>query len=857
MGRIKIISNPYQKTVQYQSWNDGEDCWVEINQENNPNSQLLTGKLVEGFFPFHAREIVDIIVREYGNGSDPITIFFEGSEDEFLELKSACDNSSEELPVVILRSVIGLENARDILPKVKDLFRELSPLIHKDINEEIIQKDLDRFSEASDDVVPICVLGNYSSGKSTFINALIGYEILPSGTDPVTVRVYKISRSKHTDRATVGFSYDGSKTEITLKAEGAEASGAEETPIVKSIMQTLQDLSGESITYRVNQVMILINDYERGLNETKVSDLIEVSVPFADGVLNRTKHPFVIFDTPGSNSATNDRHLKVLKEAMANRTNGLPIFVCTPDSLDTKDNEALYTIIHEMKELDSRFTMIVVNKADNAGVQQQISEQDERDRILMQAVPRNLYSGGIFFVSSIIGLGAKTGGSFIDLYYEDVYDAQCLRYQNPENKHYRMLYRHNILPEQIKRASDELAEKQENLVYANSGLFSIESEIEEFAGKNSAYNKCYQSQMYLRKVIHLTNEEISRLKDKKLDLWNTVNEKLESDKAKLISELVEEAETKRDSCDLKYPEYMADYLDDGEDAFSEEDLRGQEKRFIKQYEEEKNYGAFEKDIKGSNDSIRDTLKSVPREMLDKGFDLTAAVETVKSAVTEVNEERRSIQESKKEQKQSRHEIDAQASQDLLKYVSEQYEEKLAEVHSLLEQQSQKYWSDNTELIRTQMAKLVAGAEVLTDDRRDELEQIIIQYDPISFDQTSAELLFNKDNFEKKLQLFNLVIWQSDHLKIGKIVQTYGSNIKTNVDRWYDAIKESHKKSAYNWIEILLNKIRDNVVAYNSNLSKQAEQLRDLENEISDYERRQLQLEQYSEKLTAMMDWKEV
>ena len=47
-------------------------------------------------------------------------------------------------------------------------------------------------SKFSEGVIPICVFGNYSAGKSTFINALIGREVLPSGGDPVTAKIYKI-----------------------------------------------------------------------------------------------------------------------------------------------------------------------------------------------------------------------------------------------------------------------------------------------------------------------------------------------------------------------------------------------------------------------------------------------------------------------------------------------------------------------------------------------------------------------------------------------------------------------------------------------------------------------------------------
>ena len=51
-----------------------------------------------------------------------------------------------------------------------------------------VKRGLNKVSQALDDVIPLCVFGNYSAGKSTFINALIGVELLPSGGDPVTAK---------------------------------------------------------------------------------------------------------------------------------------------------------------------------------------------------------------------------------------------------------------------------------------------------------------------------------------------------------------------------------------------------------------------------------------------------------------------------------------------------------------------------------------------------------------------------------------------------------------------------------------------------------------------------------------------
>ena len=203
MTTIKIISNPYQKEVCFQRMEEENGEWINIDYTNNPNSGLISKELSSGFFPFRAKQIISVIVEEYGVSGEDVTILFEGSSDEFAELKAVCDISEFDVNIILQKASVYLENARDILPEVKKLFQEMSPLIMQSVSQEKIQRDLGRFADASSDVVPVCVLGNYSTGKSTFINALIGSEILPSGIEPLTAKVYKISRSKYSDRAMV------------------------------------------------------------------------------------------------------------------------------------------------------------------------------------------------------------------------------------------------------------------------------------------------------------------------------------------------------------------------------------------------------------------------------------------------------------------------------------------------------------------------------------------------------------------------------------------------------------------------------------------------------------------------------
>lgn len=853
MAKVKIISNPYKKEIRYQRWDSEAKEWCNIDYDNNKNSQLLNRELVEGFFPFKAYKIVSAIIDEYGIADNLVDIYFEGSDDEFQELEAVCAIDAFKEKVIPIKADVYLANARDILPAVRKLFQDMSPLILQSVNMDKIQRDLNRFTDASSDVVPICIFGNYSAGKSTFINALIGNEILPSGTEPITAKVYKISRSKFVDRAYVKFKFIGYDVHIQF----TEKETIFDNEILKSDIKTkIQEaLSANeigTISSRVNTVLSVINDYERDSETPDISDLIEVDLPFVKGVLSETQHPVVLFDTPGSNSASNERHLEVLKQAMANMTNGLPVFLCTPDSLDSKDNENLYHIIRDLDELDSRFTMIVVNKADSAVIQRRVTTPAEQNRILRQAVPKNLYSGGLFYVSSIIGLGAKTDGVFRDIIYEDVYDAQEKRYNDPENKHYRTLYKLNILPAQLKIRTDQMAASSNDLIYANSGMFTIESEMEAFAAKYSAYNKCFQSQMFLMRVIEITEQEIE---DKKVEcegIRQSINDKLEADKKVLTDKLNDTSVEQRDIYVNGYEDFMREYLEGAEETFSANDLREQEAIFTKMHEESNDYDAKSEDAQRARAALADNLKNNV---------INAFKEKNPSAVKTIVEKLQSDFENSKDsflaQRETRHQVDKQAADSLLKYVSEKYDQRLNEIYTTLDAKSREYWTNNTEALREILAKIVAGSEVLTDDRRKELERIIITYRQISFSEDSAERIFDKINFERRIKIGQVVLWESDHLDIDKLVFTYNINIERGANARYKSIEESHRDSAFSWIQSLLDEIYENIVEYSPELSKQAKRIRIMTENIVDLVKRKVRLNQYTDELKQMMDWQVV
>lgn len=851
MTRFKIISNPYKKEIRYQQWSADNSAWVNVDLSDHQDAKLLSKEYTTSFFPFKAKQIVTQIVQDYQIDGEELELFFEGSADEYSELEAVCTSGKYDVPIRLVYSKVYIENARDILPEVKSLFQEMSPLIVQSVDQAKIERDLTRFTDASSDVVPVCVLGNYSTGKSTFINALIGSEILPNGSNPVTAKVYKIARSKFKDRASIKLNYRDQKITLIMTAEETHFENLSSSNDLTDLLSgQVIAMTHESIVLRMNKAVSIINDFKNDEEDNGIADLIEIEIPFVNGILARSQHPFVLFDTPGSNSASNAKHLRVLKEAMSNMTNGLPIFLATPDTLDSTDNENLYNMLNNLDELDKRFTMIVVNKADKNDLNRKESSEEEEKLILRQAIPRHLYSAGIFYVSSIIGLGSKNGGEFLDDFYAETYEDQEHKYRDPENKRYKQLYTFDIMPFQIKQRLDGAAAKEQNLIYANSGLFSIETEIETFAGKYSAYNKCYQSQLFLYRIIDLTQESIDLTKKETAETREMIKDKLESDKRALIDQLERTTDAQKKSYQQKYETYMQQFISGADETFSVDNLKQNEEKMTNQVEQEMGFSEHSEKMKESWGAIGQNLKQHLNQAIKE-----KSIDSVGNIFTSFSSDFNAAAEDTKAKNDLRKDIDKKVSDHLMTYAREKFKDSLLKVFESMDAGSQNYWTSNTEELRLILAQIVTGSEVLTADRRNELKRIIIEYKKLTFDVSHAESIFRKEEFEWKVAFGDFVVWHSDHLNLEKLARTYNEHMKEDVQNRYAAIEASHRESAYQWIENLLDEIRTNIVEYSPELSKQARKIQMLTKQIEELTERQTKLKEYTAKLDRMMDWK--
>ena len=518
--------------------------------------------------------------------------------------------------------------------------------------------------------------------------------------------------------------------------------------------------------------------------------------------------------------------LHILKNAMKNLTNGLPIFVATSDTLDTEDNLKLYDEIKQYEDLvDARFTMIVVNKADKAKLPKEGFEQEQIDDILRQAIPRKMYSFGIYYVSSVMGLGAKAenDGDFVDDNYARIYMTEKTNFSDPKGRFYTQLYKYDILPGQMKDTSIRVSGECTNLVYANSGMYWLEKSIETFASNYSAYNKCQQSQRFLRRVLNHTSVTIDNAKVARETLRNQRDAALETSTLQLLTAIEKQINWLRVQYEATYPDYMQKSIIESESGMTQIELRYLEQKFTDKTKIETGY--LDKKIEAEK-----TAKS----FWDKLFGGTAEGQSLIDI---------------------EHDIDKTAANELFEQVKRQFTESVQNANRILNENSRACWQQNATDMRARITAIINEDSSIVEDKKNELSEIIASYQHIPFEDT-VEAIFLREDFDKYLFSFGTIkIGETYRLNLSKLGLTYNRKLKEYVDNTYIKISESHKSSFIKWSAELLENITGHIQELNPTLRGLVENIRIDSEKISDLENRQARLTEYINQIENLMAWK--
>ena len=856
MATVKIKSNPYERKIEFLSYKEQTGEWEEI-QRGNPDSKLREDESDKCFLPFKIKEIVDIILDEYFTGSDKVSLVFEGTKEEYEELKKICELPEIADKVVLSKTKIILENAKLILGDTKEIFKMVQPIIMKIVrDDEKVKIDLNKVADALDDIIPICVFGNYSAGKSTFINSLIGHEILPSGGDPVTAKIYKISMSSSDELAKIRFKHWDNEIELLYEEKIFRIrKGSFEDEMIVELSRIMEENAKEDMFTLVNNALEFINGYEKkDMGSIEISDVIEVEVPFTkEGVLGRSRNKFVIFDTPGSNSNSNTDHSKVLADALQGFSNGIPVWISQYESVDSNDNAKLCDDVLNIKALDKRFTMIVFNKADTSDLPEGGFSEKQVKNILEYNSVEKMYAGGIYFVSAIMGLGAKNDGELTDKHYRRIYRSQQEMFSEPDDADYATLYTYNIMPEQIKNEvveySKVCARDKTDLIYANSGLFCIEQEMEDFASKYSAYNKCQMVYMFLDEVIHKTNDAIREKTEFLTRTRETRTKELEAEKQQLLDTLSATTKTKESEYCKESKAFIKTYVDSSLDySYNPEDLAELDIQITRHNEVENKFAAQINDYTESVNSLFGHLKSNTQSLL-KG-NLKESFKTIKDDLVKDYKE---MQENKNEMDTSRSEIDKATSDEIIGIVVGRYKKSIIDAQEKASAVTKKHWMDNAEALKNTLVAIITGSDALSSKQREELTEIIINHQGLDVDD-EANKIFVKAKYLKG-QIFGFRLSTSERLDTKRLANNFNDMIAKSIKAMSVDLNNNCYEAFKIWQTHLCSVIEENITELNPQLKQIAELIKEETDKINELADNQQTISSSLDAIKELMDWK--
>lgn len=536
--KIKIIYNPYAKTIAYKRWSN--KTWLDLGS-SSPLNEVKYQKNIT--LQNLGVEIIHHILRGYDDGTIGVNLVFEGTDNDYNDFQSIIDLYFSDQKITCEQDPHKLLSADEAAQKIESIFESTERTFQKYPNNEL-KLQIEKYKEAVKSTVTVCVLGTYSAGKSAFINALIGEEILPCASDPTTATAYRVHTSMEKK---IRFFY---KEEVVeLQFDGNDYKPNADRIAGDLLLQTIKDKIKNSeihswnahMYYALEEINSFTKNAQSNKDTTNSPTIIDVYVPFSKSILPLDAYDFIFVDTPGADSETFKEHLKVTKQALEHQTSGLAIIITKPDDMDKAGNALVNNLLENYGgALDFSNTIVVVNQADDKTPK---TLQEKKEKIKNLCIAR-WHSNRIFFVSAAMAIAGKKDNVKNDEAWIDgdlylVYEEKQRRFEDPNHKFYTQLYYYNIVPDnrlkELQRLADS-APQSEKMLY-NSGIRSIENEISLFAQKYAAYNKCTQAQQYLQQAIEIAEKLTEQAERKANELESELNLKIDTKTNSLSGQL--------------------------------------------------------------------------------------------------------------------------------------------------------------------------------------------------------------------------------------------------------------------------------------------------------------------------------
>ena len=544
MKELMIMYHPVKKEIRFLAKAKGE--FVEIPYAMCPWLSQYGPDKGEFLLQNHGNKFFEDIWEQFLR--DQVSVTFKGTKidyDDFVKKVKEYNKSSGEERFVI-EDFIELPSVAEIFESVSQFCDGTLQMLgdeleNTDIKESFLRRKAEfdeKKAKLNNSDVNLCLVGTYSSGKSTFINALIGRRILPESINSETAKMFRISNAPAPSvyfvikkgsvpgqdfPATI--TWDENKKKFAFHAETPCELTEEKVngEINSAIMFRLQQ---HEQLYQILKKLNDIPNHADADNDEYVDGIIDVFFPIPLG----KNINFTFYDTPGTDSNSNE-HLLVLQKALQQQTNSILIVLYEPTKMEGTGNSILYNLIGDSndKKNDTRVTidltrsLHIINQSDTKSLADLKELRNKKVEVTLKETDKiyneepeqiDLSKERLFFVSAKAAYIAKAIGNNVDTEEErrwlanhkdeinnepinDPFLREVTPAQDVETGMYfkldKLANSDNETKQLIKDCNAELKKcanpEDTSLypiiqrIYVNSGMFAIEKEIIRYAQK--------------------------------------------------------------------------------------------------------------------------------------------------------------------------------------------------------------------------------------------------------------------------------------------------------------------------------------------------------------------------------------
>ncbi|MBO7340561.1 MAG: dynamin family protein [Lachnospiraceae bacterium] len=543
MKELMIMYHPVKKEIHFLAKVKGE--FIEVPYKICPNLIPYSPENGEFLLQNQGNKFFDDIFEQFSN--EKISLVFKGTQvdyEDFCE-KIAEYNKYAEEDRFTISNFIELPAVTDIFSRINDFCDETLKLFDTELKDSEIRQSFQtrkqEFEKKRDQLscsdINLCLVGTYSSGKSTFINTLIGRRILPESINSETAKMFRIRNAKNPSVSfflcsadyqspnMVTLSWDETKKKFTFNSERP----------CETTKRKIQNEINNALVFHLQQheqlyqILKSINELPNAATEDAteyVDGIIDVNFPIQlDPNLN-----FTFYDTPGTDSNSNE-HLLVLQKALQQQTNSILIVIYEPTKMEGTGNSTLYKLIHSSREnadtkkkvhIDLTRSLHVINQADTRSLTDLANLKNKKVGISLKETDKiyneeaeyiDLATERLFFTSSKAAYIAKAIEANVDTEDERLWLAnhrneinntpisdplltknessevetgmyfKLDKMANADNDTKRLM---EDCMEELKKCDEPCENSLHPIlhrVYVNSGLYAIEKEIIRYGEK--------------------------------------------------------------------------------------------------------------------------------------------------------------------------------------------------------------------------------------------------------------------------------------------------------------------------------------------------------------------------------------